>query len=388
MANLNLVCSPLLAYVVHSLKRDPKDKIKRIILHTFTLDEINEAKESLWEKSDASTLGQKIKRKGSTAKASVPRSKQDFDADDVIEAIEKLAKKDQLNHVCVAADDLNRILPLLSEDHDRGNTFRLEMRMEMAEKEIDELRDMRTQTVQMMEEFKEMKLLIKHNGQMPKSYAEAAALSLGAASFSPYHASSSAGHVPGPVGSAGQVPAAAAPVGSKPHEMRAVGRPPGHAASSASQQIPRSERPMRRQNESRAARFQGTRNAHSNTRFKGAPSPRRQLFLYRVDPDTQCEDIVQHVMDLRMNIEIDDVKCVSNAKAKFKSFVLTCNVKDYYSLMDGNCWPTGTYVRRFREKSKKSKHNDQSHDASSEDTNHNVQSQSASSDNTTVKEIA
>ena len=98
-------------------------------------------------------------------------------------------------------------------------------------------------------------------------------------------------------------------------------------------------------------------------------SDHRQFFLYRVEPATGCSDIRDHVADLQLDVQLDDVKCVSNKNAKFKSFVLTCNVKDYYALMDGNCWPTGTYVRRYRDKTQKPNRNVQSESSDCNDEN-------------------
>ena len=130
--------------------------------------------------------------------------------------------------------------------------------------------------------------------------------------------------------------------------------PPPHSASSAKvpETMKRSANDfhvptqhLRKQR--RKERLLGKRAQDVGSRFRGAPLPRRQLFIYRVLPETTCEDILSHVSDLNLNVDVYDVKPVSHVDAKFKSFVLTCNVDGFKRLLNADLWPEGCGVRKF-----------------------------------------
>ena len=79
--------------------------------------------------------------------------------------------------------------------------------------------------------------------------------------------------------------------------------------------------------------------------FKGAPEPRRDLFIYRVDRDTTTSDLSTYIKDLGFNIRSLD--CVSNDMAKFKSFKLSVPVSEFKDLFNENLWPYGVRVRKY-----------------------------------------
>ena len=84
-------------------------------------------------------------------------------------------------------------------------------------------------------------------------------------------------------------------------------------------------------------------------KFKGAPEPNRDLFLYRVDHETCVEDIR---LFLRDYVKIISLECLSHPDAKFKSFKLTVPMSDFAKLtMNPDVWPKDVRVRRFKERS-------------------------------------
>ena len=77
----------------------------------------------------------------------------------------------------------------------------------------------------------------------------------------------------------------------------------------------------------------------------------RDIFIYRVSPDTTVEDIKRYLAKLKekreMNITVKDLQCVSHPECVMKSFRLTVPCKEYPSLMRGDVWPPSVRVRRF-----------------------------------------
>lgn len=80
-------------------------------------------------------------------------------------------------------------------------------------------------------------------------------------------------------------------------------------------------------------------------KFKGAPEPSRDIFIFRVDPDTGVEDLRLHLRD--MDVSVRALNQVSNPSAAYKSFRLTVPKSDFDILFDPSLWPEGVRVRRY-----------------------------------------
>ena len=84
-------------------------------------------------------------------------------------------------------------------------------------------------------------------------------------------------------------------------------------------------------------------------RFKGAPEPVRELFLYRVSKECEKEDIMTAMQE--NNVDVKDIVLKSKDEAKFRSFKITVNVSAVIKLLsDSYPWPAGVRVRRFFQK--------------------------------------
>ena len=83
-----------------------------------------------------------------------------------------------------------------------------------------------------------------------------------------------------------------------------------------------------------------------STKVKGATAPPNVLFISRLDGETTEADIAEYILDL--GLHIDDLEQVSHYDARNKSFKLTVNKKDYYSLLNDSLWPDGVRVGKFR----------------------------------------
>ena len=84
----------------------------------------------------------------------------------------------------------------------------------------------------------------------------------------------------------------------------------------------------------------------TNSSFRGAPIPKRDLFISRVRPDTNELDINNHIISLGVTDFV--LQLISHEDTPYKSFKLTVNVSDKEFFMSPNIWPVGVCIKRFR----------------------------------------
>ena len=89
-------------------------------------------------------------------------------------------------------------------------------------------------------------------------------------------------------------------------------------------------------------RIQGT---VTGSNVKGAPSPSRTMFIYRVDNDTRDDDMRAWISDY--NVNIIHFKRLSHVDSKYNSHKLDVSVSDYISLYAPNQWSTGICIGQF-----------------------------------------
>ena len=95
-----------------------------------------------------------------------------------------------------------------------------------------------------------------------------------------------------------------------------------------------------------------------NSKFKGAPPPDRDLFLYRVDSDFNESNVTEHIED--NNVKVRNIEIKSVDEARFKSFKITVSVKDVEKMLHDDFWPEGVMIRRWRNpKNQTKKHDDE-----------------------------
>ncbi|ELU12754.1 hypothetical protein CAPTEDRAFT_192577 [Capitella teleta] len=102
------VCNSVLGYLVGSLKKSPRDVVKKIALSHFCPDEIKTAKQALWSSSACvPAIGPWKPRKGSSNK---PR--QEFEIDDIFDVLSKLDEASVKPVIHVPALDLDLLPPM------------------------------------------------------------------------------------------------------------------------------------------------------------------------------------------------------------------------------------------------------------------------------------
>ena len=79
--------------------------------------------------------------------------------------------------------------------------------------------------------------------------------------------------------------------------------------------------------------------------LRGAPEPKRDLFVFRLDSQTSKLDIENHMKNIE--IETCDIELVSHPNAKFKSFKMSVGVSNVQKALDENVWPEGVGIRRY-----------------------------------------
>ncbi len=98
---------------------------------------------------------------------------------------------------------------------------------------------------------------------------------------------------------------------------------------------------MRRQ----VRRNRGICGTGASARIRGAPRPKWHMFVYKVTPDTDDDEMKQYIELLSVNI-LDLVR-VSHDESVYKSYKLTVYPEDYKKLYSPNVWPDGVCVKRY-----------------------------------------
>jgi hypothetical protein len=84
-------------------------------------------------------------------------------------------------------------------------------------------------------------------------------------------------------------------------------------------------------------------------KLRGAPAPKRHIFVYRVVKQYNCDDVVEHLKDTAPEIADNvNVELVAHPESKYNSFKVTCSASDFVQLMDENVWPEGSNFRQYK----------------------------------------
>ena len=320
-----ITCNALLAYALNCFMKAPRDLLKKAITGFYTPEEIKDAKSVLW-----SAFGEHLEvfkpRRGSEK-----RSRQDFETDDIISAIEKLYEMNVPMNVHVSAKDLARIPPghpgeLM--DFDLLTRMKeLEAKLSGYQSEMESrVRELELRVTRTQPGYSDV---VNRNSQYPPPPQASRAPVMSATSQSL------------------TMPPPDLPKRAPRHPaMQSVPRQSESELSAKSNdfEIPKSH--LRKQRKA-AARLQGSKTPDPNSRFNGAPLPKRQVFVYRVQKPCDESDLVAHIDALNLNVGNYEVKCVSHQDAKYLSFTIDCNVNAFKVLMKEDIWPSGVCVRRY-----------------------------------------
>ena len=365
------ICDPLLAYVVFALNSGTQDAIKKAVLGFFTNVQILSAKSKLWSKVGDNIIGKRQNRKSSSV-----RSEEEANVLDIITALIKLDRADQLPNVVISATDLGCIPRSHPEEL---NNISLVDRLAKLEHKVSEMKNIICKNSidieSLTSKFQDItettdecamdthQITVKDTESQPDSYAtvvKEAPLSF----KSIYHSSplrNETGRGRGrPTargrGRGGMSTSMAASNLLAPKE---VSRLRGSTASLASRdseihncsndsegfRLSSNElRKKYRRENLRKKTIEG-KSVVAISGVKGAPEPSRDVFIYRLDKETKTSDLETYIES--KGFEIRKLECVSHDEARCKSFKLSVPKSEFEKVLDAEMWPKGISVRQF-----------------------------------------
>ena len=340
----------LLAYTVYSIQSGTAEKVTSVVRAHFTIDDIIIAKDKLWDTADQSIIGPKKRRRDGAIK-----TEKQSHAEDVVTALYQLDAADKMPHITLSAMDLGCIPRSHPEEL---NDISMADRMNQMEERLSALTDVVDRSVRNNMTLKDRIDAIQQDSNPIVNVPNSKHGSYSGAVKSPpsnlTNSLQSSTHA-GDTRSAALDDHRQQPAGVR--SISAIIHQPSYAASVASNnddfhQPSHVAKRNRRQENRRKRIVQGSRPAGS---IRGAPEPRRDVFIYRVHSDTTTEMMCQHIKDVGVNI--DSIECVSNPNAKFKSFKATTAVSNFSELLKPEIWPEGICVRKYIPP-RRSEHND------------------------------
>ena len=342
------IINPLLAYAIFSVNSGTISNISKAISGYFTLDEVCTAKTVLFT---ACTQLSAQNRRGS-----VQRSEKVAHIDDILAAIVNLDASDDLPNVCISAKDLGRIPRSHPEEL---NDITLIDRLNQMEKKMSTMQSHIDSNMANHINLSDMVRQITK--PMPvKSFADATAERI---QIIPdplkVHADAAIAttSIPQPVKAPSSNPAKhpAAATALQAGDLAADPKKPNTSRTPQDKRSMNSTNTVIRGKQStdgylvvhrkkRQVTIGKANNKH-DLKLKGAPEPKRFAFIYRVD-NTVSEADVKDYMNSE-NIAFDDITCMSNELAKFKSFKLCIPISSVKRVFDPDTWPENVYVRKF-----------------------------------------
>ena len=366
------ICQPLLAYILFSLQSGSIENIKNAALGHFTHQEIVDAKNTLWD-ACGEMIGEKLNRKDSPT-----RSEREAHLSDIVTALTKLDTMEKSPTIVIDALSLHKIPRSHPEELndislvDRLNRFKSKLgkMQEIMDRYIAQNISLKEQ-VEAVSTRMSYASVTQHQNKMAPHLATASVPthtdthpkqidvpqitldrpdSQDTDSFRSNRGfgigrARGRGHPQGRggsnrVGGTYHLPNNPS-MASNDHSMdriSVVSAPRSHASDGFQLPYLQNKHNKRKQKVI-------TGKSHTTGGFKGAPEPTRELFIYRVDNETDVTDLQHHVHS--HNFTIRDLKCISNPSAKFKSFRLAVPASEFQHLLSDNIWPDGVRVRRY-----------------------------------------
>ena len=339
-----VLMNPVLAYIVFALQSGTTENVTIAALGHFVDEQISGAKDMLWSHCGPQVIGKKSGRKGSSA-----RSVAEAHITDIITAWAKLEAQNMqpvvaLNAYSLAAiprshpEELNNISLV-----DRLN--RLEKRMCNMQVGMDELTAQNLDLRDNMRQLSSYANAVKTPTVIPKTRTVSAQPQDARAPIDSIRTKPDQVKKDMVIGHHG---ASATAKGADESLPTHVDNPSNKADSEDGFELPAyvRRRHNREINQSLKRNIVSGNAKHIN-HVKGAPEPSRDLFIFRVDKNTQLEDLQSYISECGFTIRC--LTQVSKDESIFKSFKLTVPVSQFKKLFDGNLWPEGIRVRRYWE---------------------------------------
>ena len=360
---VKIVIDPLLTYVASSLRTTAPGIIAHACRSYYSISEVLQARDVLWSVGDTGIMPEYVRRRDAKEK--------EFDKtiDDIMKAMCSLDAAGKMPEFGVCAKTLSRIPKALP-----GEMYPLSVceRIGQLEEQLMSLCGLDKKVAALEAELSSAIMKPTHANH----YLAAAQKSSGLVGSSPSSQQTS-GQRQRNSDDQPRSGQAQRDMGNQPRQKdQAPQQPQSKMAPKAQKQHHASPPIDRDATQDREDGYQTVHNKRrrpkrvvhgtsSSTTLRGAPEPSRDIFVYRVDHDTSCTDITDHLT--KYNVEPRKVEKVSNEKARFASFRVELRVRDMKPVLKSEFWPEGVNVRRFFKKSTNVP-DDADSDASSEET--------------------
>ena len=367
------IMQPILAYATYAMQSATVDNVRSAVLAHCTAIEIVEAKQVLWLRCGGDIIGSEMPRRRDTP----ARSIEEAHIHDILTALQKLDSADQPPTFAVLASDLGKIPRWHPEEMNQASLaermLRMEQRMSALQETLDnnmaEQLAARDRTETAAEPFAALPIVatsprpsqrqstaekcdqhdaparqdvftvINGRGRQRRSESVTAPERQTVATSNRFQVLESSQSYPSLTDATAATGARHWPtITAPPTDLQEVFREPAPAA--------RRDRRRADNGPKSARRVITGRRKSGGGQFKGAAEPGRDLFVYRVHTDT----VESHIKQLVTNVgyTVLDIQCVSNPKAKNKSFKLTVPVSQFHLVYSENFpWPDGVRVRKF-----------------------------------------
>ncbi len=350
----DVIIDPVLSYIVFSSKCSTNDNLLKTVVGHFSNEQVLTAKYTLWNNAPSEVIGDLIRRRDSSL-----RSLQFANCLDVIQAVRKLDDKECMPHIVLDANDIKFLPRFKPEEIDDAS---IAIRMSKLEDTIADIhkaiKEIKSPPVEPRAPYSSVVSKPQNTVAPPRLYQplilqvsterheDASIVNTGQNSRPPVDTRAGSRPENNPLRgrSGGRSTAFPIPRVNRIDDFRGSRASVNDLASDAgSFQYQYQER--RRQRKQRNA-VTGA-NATTCGNFRGAPEPVRDLFVYRVEQTTTLDDIKQYLTD--HDIVYTNITRVSHSESKFQSFKLTVPKSRFKDLLNEDSWPTGVYVREFKQ---------------------------------------
>ena len=325
------ICNALLGFVVAGLQSSTAHSVRRAVLGHFAPEAIHEAKEALWKNVPSDLIGKMALRRGSQSK-----SKEEFEIDDLLEALSILDKKDATPLVHIPATQLLQ-LPRLKPE--AAVSMQVIERLSELEMRMDEMNSMLTQSA------------IDNRG-----------LSHRVLDLEQRTTSSSLSSYPLPDQRPLPPQSSGLLAGLRSQEGRSTGtanesagesdkwsyaakvkKPadPSKPKASTSKRNPVS-RQLVRQATSKLKMVRGTGTASGPVT---GTQPAKHLYVYRVNPDVPMDDLKNHIV--KAGVHVRGIRRISRDDWLHSAYKVDINAKDLDRALEETFWPVDVCVREW-----------------------------------------
>lgn len=365
-----VIIEPVLSYIWFSMQSCTVDNIKIATVGHFCLDAVNAAKNVLWEHADNSVIGEQLRRR-----ATPTRSEKEAHVIDILDAFGKLDKANKVPLLAIDAfslgvipkhkpdeftsiavvdrlDKLEGIVKILQETTDKLACENLVITEKIADEKISyaDIASHGLDSINLKTTMLRTDSMMPHRPQSSDGFSKGrgrggwtsnAPRGRGNARFQSSTMLFPCTNVYNPLSTDQR--ASSTDRLSTHSNARSESQASYYASESAADDGFRLPNAQLKRRTRRV--IKGQANLSTSSGFKGAPEPQRELFIFRVHPETETDELREYIINNKFSVR--DLECVSNPNAKFKSFRLAVPASEFKNLFDEGLWPSGVRVRKY-----------------------------------------